>query len=107
MYIASQRPVGCRVAGRVADGAIMQGCVAEPLFTFFRDTVAAGAREAGRDFGSVDLVARINVCLHDDRQVARDLMKPTIVLSLAAQRPEFFTLTTAAVTVPAALAEQL
>ena len=107
MYIASQRPVGCRAAGRVADGAIMQGCVAEPLFTFFRDTVAAGAREAGRDFGSIDLVARINVCVHDDRQVARDLMKPTIVRSLAAQRPDFFTFTTAGLTVPPALAKHL
>jgi len=47
MYIASQRPVGVRAAGRVADGAIMQGCVAEPLLAFFRDTVSAGAREAG------------------------------------------------------------
>ena len=107
MYIASQRPVGCRAAGRMADGAIMQGCVAEPLFTFFRDTVAAGAREAGRDFGSIDLVARINVCVHDDRQVARDLMKPTIVRSLAAQRPDFFTFTTAGLTVPPALAKHL
>src|SRR5262249_8690810 len=49
VYIAPQRPVGCRAAGRVADGAIMQGCVAEPLFRFFKDTVARGAREAGRD----------------------------------------------------------
>jgi 5,10-methylenetetrahydromethanopterin reductase len=107
MYIASQRPVGVRAAGRVADGAIMQGCVAEPLFTFFRDTVIAGAREAGRDPGRIDLVARINVCVHDDRQVARDLMKPTIVRSLAAQRPDFFTFKTAGLTVPPALAKHL
>jgi 5,10-methylenetetrahydromethanopterin reductase len=107
IYIASQRPVGCRAAGRVADGAIMQGCVAEPLFAFFRDTVAQGAREAGRDPSAVDLVARINVCIHDDRRAARELMKPTIVRSLAAQRPDFFTFATAGLTVPAALAKHL
>ena len=107
MYIASQRPVGCRSAGRVADGAIMQGCVAEPLLAFFRDTVAAGAREAGRDPAVIDLVARINVCVHDDRRAARNLMKPTIVRSLAAQRPDFFTFETAGVTVPPALAKHL
>jgi 5,10-methylenetetrahydromethanopterin reductase len=107
VYIASQRPVGCRAAGRVADGAIMQGCVAEPLLAFFRDTVAAGAREAGRDPARLDLVARINVCVHDDRRVARDLMKPTIVRSLAAQRPDFFTFRTAGLTVPPALARHL
>src|SRR6185295_15256563 len=107
MYIASQRPVGVRAAGRVADGAIMQGCVAEPLFTFFRDTVIAGAREADRDPARIDLVARINVCVHDDRKVARDLMKPTIVRSLAAQRPDYFTFATAGLTVPPALAKHL
>jgi 5,10-methylenetetrahydromethanopterin reductase len=107
IYIASQRPVGCRAAGRVADGAIMQGCVADRLLAFFRDTVAAGAREAGRDPGAVDLVARINVCIDDDRAAARDLMRPTIVRSLAAQRPDFFTFATAGLTVPPALARHL
>ena len=107
VYIASQRPVGCRAAGRVADGAIMQGCVAEPLLAFFQDTVAKGAHEAGRDPDAVDLVARINVCVHDDRRAARDLMKPTIVRSLAAQRPDFFTFATAGLRVPPALARHL
>ena len=107
MYIASQRSVGCRAAGRVADGAIMQGCVAEPLLAFFKDTVAAGAREAGRDPAAIDLVARINVCVDDDRQAARSLMKPTIVRSLSAQRPDFFTFTTAGLTIPPALAKHL
>ena len=77
IYIASQHPVGCRAAGRVADGAIMQGCVAERLLAFFRDTVAAGARGAGRDPRALELVARINVCVHDDRTAARALMKPS------------------------------
>ncbi len=107
MYIASQRPVGCRSAGRVADGAIMQGCVAEPLLSFFKDTVGAGAREAGRDPAAIDLVARINVCIDDDRQAARGLMKPTIVRSLSAQRPDFFTFATAGLTIPPALAKHL
>ena len=52
-------------------------------------------------------MARINVCVHDDRQAARNLMKPTIVRSLAAQRPDFFTFKTAGVTVPPALAKHL
>jgi 5,10-methylenetetrahydromethanopterin reductase len=107
IYIASQRPVGCRAAGRVADGAIMQGCVAERLLGFFRETVAAGAREAGRDPGAIDLVARINVCISDDRAAARQLMKPTVVRSLAAQRPDYFTFATAGLTVPPTLAKRL
>jgi 5,10-methylenetetrahydromethanopterin reductase len=105
IYVASQRAGGCRVAGRLADGAIMQGCVAERLLAFFRDTVRSAAARAGRDPGAVDLVARINVCVDDDHGRARDVMRPTIVRSLSAQRPDFFTFATAGLAVPADLRE--
>jgi 5,10-methylenetetrahydromethanopterin reductase len=107
IYIASQHPVGCRAAGRVADGAIMQGCVAEPLLTFFRETVRGAARAAGRDPSAIELVARINVCIHDDRRVARDVMRPGIVRSLASQKPDFFTFVTAGLKVPPSLEAKL
>ena len=105
IYVASQREAGCRVAGRVADGAIMQGCVAEPLVRFFKERVAEGAQRAGRDAAGVELVARINVCIAEDAGAARDVMRPTIVRSLAAQRPDFFTFRTAGLELPAALRE--
>jgi 5,10-methylenetetrahydromethanopterin reductase len=107
IYVASQRPGGCRLAGRMADGAIMQGCVAEPLLRFFHRTVTEGAQQRGRAPKSIDLVARINVCIHDDRRAARELMKPTIVRSLAAQAPDFFTITQAGLTVSPTLREKI
>lgn len=107
IYIASQRAGGCRAAGRVADGAIMQGAVAEPLVRFFRETVHGGARDAGRDPARVALVARLNVCVHDDRTAAREVMRPTIARSLSAQRPDFFTFATAGLSLPAGLREKV
>jgi 5,10-methylenetetrahydromethanopterin reductase len=103
IYVASQRAGGCRVAGRLADGAIMQGAVADPLVRFFRETVHGGAREAGRDPARIALVARLNVCVADDRAAARDVMRPGLVRSLSAQRPDFFTFVTAGLALPAAL----
>jgi 5,10-methylenetetrahydromethanopterin reductase len=103
IYVASQRAGGCRVAGRLADGAIMQGAVADPLVRFFRETVHGGAREAGRDPARIALVARLNVCVADDRAAARDIMRPGLVRSLSAQRPDFFTFVTAGLALPAAL----
>src|SRR5439155_15417482 len=91
IYVASQRAAGCRVAGRVADGAIMQGALAEPLVRFLRDTVHGAARESGRDPARIELVARLNACNHDDRGAAPAVMRPSIVRSLSAQRPDFFT----------------
>ena len=107
IYVASQRAGGCRVAGRLADGAIMQGAVAEPLVRFLRETVHAAAREAGRDPGRVALVARLNVCVADDRAAARDVMRPGLVRSMSAQRPDFFTFATAGLTLPAALRDKV
>ena len=107
IYVASQRAAGCRVAGRLADGAIMQGALAEPLVRFLRETVHGAAREAGRDPARIELVARLNTCIHDDRNAARDVMRPTLVRSLASQRRDFFTFVTAGLTVPGRLAEKL
>ena len=107
IYVASQREAGCRVAGRLADGAIMQGAVADPLVRFFRESVHAAAREAGRDPARIDLVARLNACIHDDRGVARNVMRPGLVRSLVAQRRDFFTFVTAGLRVPESLAGKL
>ena len=107
IYVASQRAAGCRVAGRLADGAIMQGAVADPLVRFFRETVHGAARDAGRDPATVALVARLNVCVADDRAAARDVMRPTLVRSLSAQRPDFFTFATAGLTLPAGLRDRV
>lgn len=106
-YVASQRPAGLRAAGAVADGAIMQGCVAEALLAFFRKAVYEGARSTGRDPQAIDLVARVNVCIADDPQAAKDVMKPTIARSLSAQRPDFFTFARAGLTVPPPLQEKV
>lgn len=107
IFVASQRAGGCRVAGRVADGAIMQGAVAEPLVRFLRETVHGAARDVGRDPTRVQLVARLNVCVHDDRVAARDVMRPGIVRSLGAQRPDFFTFATAGLLVPPELRDKV
>ena len=83
----------------------MQGCVADPLVQFFKRTVAEGARGAGRDPSAVELVARINVCIADDPEAAREAMRPSIVRSLAAQRRDFFTFRTAGLEIPNALGD--
>jgi 5,10-methylenetetrahydromethanopterin reductase len=107
IYVASQRPLALRMAGRLADGAIMQGCVAEPLLRFFRQAVAEGARQRGRDPSTIDLVARLNVCLHDDRRVAQEAMKPSLARSLVAQAPDFFSVVQAGLSVPPTLRQRL
>jgi 5,10-methylenetetrahydromethanopterin reductase len=107
IYLASQRPLTLRLAGRLAEGAIMQGCVAEPLVRFFVQTVTDGAQQSGRDAVTVDRVARLNVCLDADRQRAQAAMKPSIARSLVAQAPDFVSFIQAGLTIPPRLREQV
>src|SRR5262249_52295556 len=98
---------GGRVAGRGAGVATTQGGLPAPLGRFSRDTVHDAARQGGRDPAGVALVARLNVCVADDRPAARNVMRPTVVRSLSAQRPHFFTFATAGLKLPAGLREKV
>jgi 5,10-methylenetetrahydromethanopterin reductase len=103
VYVASQNQRGLRVAGRVADGAIMQGCLNEPMMRFFHAEVAAGATEAGRSPADVEMVARIDVAIADDRKAALDAVKPNLVTSLLFQKPAFTSFARAGIEVPESL----
>ena len=99
--------MGLALAGELADGAVMQGAVAPALVEWFLAQVRRGAQRAGRDLHEIDVTARLNVCVHPDSRVAKDLMRPTIVRSLVAQQPHFRTFATAGLELPSALREQI
>jgi 5,10-methylenetetrahydromethanopterin reductase len=105
IYLASNGPMGLALAGEIADGAVMQGPVAPALVDWFLSQVQQGARRAGRDLAEVDVVARINLCIHEDAGVAKDIMRPIIVRSLNSQKPHFRTYKTARLEIPARLHE--
>jgi 5,10-methylenetetrahydromethanopterin reductase len=107
VYIASNGPMGLALAGEIADGAVMQSPVAPSLVDWFLAQVRRGVERAGRDLAEVDVVARINLCLHENASVAKDVMRPTIVRTLVTQQPHFPTFTTAGLEVPARLKEMI
>jgi 5,10-methylenetetrahydromethanopterin reductase len=103
VYIASNGPMGLALAGEIATGAVMQSAVAPALVDWFIAQVRRGVERAGRELSEVDLVARLNVCIHADPGVAKDVMRPTIVRTLIAQQPHFRTFATAGLVLPARL----
>lgn len=107
VYIASNGPMGLALAGEIADGVVMQGPVAPALVEWFLTQVRRGVQRAGRDLHEIDVVARINVCVHPDTRVAKDVMRPTIVRSLVSQRPHFRTFVTAGLELPTRLRERI
>ncbi len=92
IYVASNGPLGQRAAGAVADGAIMEACGNPAEARALGAAVAAGAKEAGRDAGAVQLVARLNACIGPDGKGARDVLRPRVARTLGAGRLKFATL---------------
>jgi 5,10-methylenetetrahydromethanopterin reductase len=100
IYVASQNALGLRVAGQVADGAIMQGCVNEAMLRFFATEVAAGRQRAGRAVEAVERVARIDVAIADDRRAALDAVRPNVAVTLLFQKPTFASFVQAGLEIP-------
>ncbi|HEY3878727.1 MAG TPA: LLM class flavin-dependent oxidoreductase [Trebonia sp.] len=85
VYLAALGPQMLRLAGEVADGALLNWSSPEHI-AFSREQVAAGAARAGRDPGAVPLTMYIRVCVDDDVAAARHALG-TQVLGYALARP--------------------
>ena len=71
VWIAGYGPKVLHMAGRVADGIILQ--FADPdLISWCLGFVKEGARAAGRDFGKIEVMAAAPVWVSDDLAVARE-----------------------------------
>jgi len=101
VYVASNGPLGQRMTGGVADGAIMEGCGSVEEVRAFRAVLAEGARKKGRDPGAVKVVARLNACIGSDGKSARDALRPGVARLLAAGRLKFMTAEACGLTLPA------
>lgn len=86
VHIASNGPLGQRVAGAVADVAIMAGCASPAEVRAFKAEVALGARRAGREASTVQLAARLNTCILPDGRAARDAVRVSAARYVAAGR---------------------
>jgi len=73
-WVAGYGPKVLRVAGRIADGVILQ--FADPdLIRWCLGFVREGAEEAGRDFGKIEAMSAAPVWLADDLAIARDRVR--------------------------------
>ena len=74
VWIAGYGPKALRTAGRIGDGVILQ--FADPdLISWCLGFVREGAREAGRDFRKIEVMAAAPVWASDDLAVARDKVR--------------------------------
>lgn len=89
VYVASNGPLGQKMSGAVADGAIMEACGNAEEVRAYRAVLDAGAKQAGRDPKAVKLVTRLNTCIAPNGQAARDALRPSVARLLGAARLKF------------------
>ena len=86
VYVASNGPLGQRVAAELADGVIMEACASAMEVRAFRTAVESAARNAGRDPRAVQIITRLNTCIAADGRLARDAVRPAVARYLGAGR---------------------
>ena len=85
VYLAALGPQMLRLAGRAADGALLNWATPERI-AVSRAEIDAGAARAGRAPGSVPMTMYIRVCIDDDEAAARQAFGAQ-VLGYAMARP--------------------
>ena len=74
VWVAGYGPKALRTAGRIGDGVILQ--FADPdLIEWCLGFVREGAKEAGRDFAKIEVMAAAPVWASDDLKTARDRVR--------------------------------
>lgn len=101
VYVASNGPLGQRMAAELADGVIMEACASAAEARAFRATVEDAARKAGRDPRAIRIIARLNTCIAAEGRVARDAVRPTVARYLGAGRLRSRTAGVQGLTLPA------
>ena len=79
IYIAAIGPKNTQLAGEIADGWIPTFFSPEYVADF-RALLQEGADRAGRSLDGFDIAPTVNAYVSDDRERARDLMRPVLAL---------------------------
>lgn len=78
IYLATGGPKGLRLAGRLADGVIIETGVLPEIVDDSLAHLAAGAADAGRSIQEIDIWWHVRACLADSKQQARDLLRSPV-----------------------------
>lgn len=77
IYLAGLGPQMTRLAGRIADGVVIN-MATPPKIREIAARVRAAAQEAGRDPDRIDIIAKARVSLNPDRAVARSRLRQVL-----------------------------
>lgn len=91
IYIASNGPLAQKLAGRVAEGAIMEACGSVREATAFVGRIHEAAIAAKRRPADVQCIARLNFSVSKDGKRARDALRARVARNLVGGYMSFAT----------------
>jgi 5,10-methylenetetrahydromethanopterin reductase len=89
VVIAARGPMLLRLAGEVADAAIVASGVSPGGVAWARERIAGGERRAGRPEGSTELMHMTYITIDEDRAAAREMVKKGIVGAVSGSHPTY------------------
>jgi len=78
IYVSAEGPKGLQLAGRCADGVILGTGFDLKVYHWAQEKIAEGAREAGRDPREISIIAAGMLCIEDDGNRARKIIRNRI-----------------------------
>lgn len=78
IYVSAEGPKGLQLAGRSADGVILGTGFDLQVFEWAKQKIADGAKEAGRRASEIAIIAAGMLCVRDDGNEARRIVRNRI-----------------------------
>ncbi len=78
IYIASNSKITLGVAGKKADGVIVEGLARESMLEYVKHHVGKGLSHSGRSWSDLYSIARLDLCMHPDQEVAEEMARTRV-----------------------------
>jgi len=107
IYVASRGKLIQRMAGRIADGVMLATHATPRGLAASLNSVFEGCKQAGRDPKTLKITVRVDVCIDQNRNLARATVKPMIAGMILTSYPDKTFIEQAGLSLPHQLASIL
>lgn len=88
IYVASRGDLTLKMGGEVADGVMIATYATPDGLQHGLNRVRAGAEKSGRNVKELEILTRVDVCIHPDRRVALDAVRPMVARMMGSSYPD-------------------
>lgn len=88
IYLASRGDLTLKVGGEVADGVMIATYATPEGLEHGMSRVRLGAEQSGRRLEDLEILTRVDVCIHPDRRLALDAVRPMVARMMGSSYPD-------------------